>query len=231
MREREFCALETSLACFRISLPKELRGVIGSTEHTAVAQLQTLIHMSEILLHHAAMVDPSSSNPQSQQSYNYMSPDVSFSQQWNMQNNPTWPTSSGTGPSTHMGEDSHHFNLCLAAAQGILSTIRETLDLEDTGPYNPFVAPAYYVCCRILCIQWFETQDPQIKADIDLIILVIDRIGELWGGVARKYKDLILYDLERDPTLSASTKFLNGLGYLGPECAPAYVGADPELPF
>lgn len=226
IREKEFHSLETSLTCFRVGLPKELRNVIGSSDHTAVAQLQTMIHASAILLHHNSMVEPAPSDSPSQQAYSFGSPE-SFSQGW-MQSNLSWSPRSIPSPG-QIYDDSQSFALCLSAAEGILSTIKATFDLADTGPYNPFVTPAYFLCARILCIRWLETRNPQIRADIDLIIMVIDRISELWGGIAGKYKDLILLDLERDPATVPSLKYINGSAYLGPECAPAYIGLDPEL--
>jgi len=223
-REREFRSLKTSLACFRAAIPLELRSVIESTEHTAVAQLQTLLQCSVILLHHGSMAKPAASIPTVLQSYPYRPPAGPFPQGYNT---PSFSTSAWN-PNIGMREESQSFALCQSAVQGILSTIKETIDLAETGPYNPFVTPAYFICARILCIRWLETRDPQAKEDIDLILLMIDRISELWGGVAGKYKELIQWDLQRDPTTVSLIKYLEGGAYIGPECAPAYVGINPD---
>lgn len=226
IREKEFRSLETSLTCFRVVLPPELQSVIGSTEHTTVAQLQTLLQCSIILLHHGSMVNPAVSTPVDLQSYRYEPPAKSFPQNWN-HNTPSLSTSTWS-PNTSMGEESQSFALCLSAVQDILSIIKETIDLADTGPYNPFVTPAYFICARILCIRWLESRDPQARADIDLILLIIDRISELWGGVASKYKELIQWDLQRDPETVASLKYLESGAYIGSEYAPAYVGINTD---
>ena len=226
VREKEFRSLETSLTCFQVALPPELRSVIGSTEHTAVAQLQALLQCSVILLHHGSMVNPATSTPDVLQSCHYGPPVESFSQGWSHSTRDS--STSAWSPNTGMREESQSFALCLSAVQGILSIIKETIDLAETGPYNPLMTPVYFISARILCIQWLETRDPQARADIDLILLMIDKISELWGGVAGKYKELIQWDLQRDPATVPSLKYLEGGAYIGPECAPVYIGINPD---
>jgi len=225
-REKEFLSLEASLSCFQVALPPEMRSVVGSTEHTAVAQLQALLQCSVILLHHGSMVNPVTPTPAVLQRYPHEPPAESFSPGWS--HNTPGLSSSTWNPNTGMREESQSFALCLSAVQGILSIIKETIDLAETGPYNPLMTPTYFICARILCIQWLETRDPQARADIDLILLMIDRISELWGGVAGKYKELIQWDLQRDPATVPSLKYLEAGGYIGSEYAPVYIGTNPD---
>ena len=218
-RDKEFHSLDTALSCFRGALLTEIWNSIGSSDHTAISQLQTMTHACTILLHHPAVGRSGNVHTPSQSSFGASS--GSSPQSWVGESSP-WMHTPASSSARQSGEENDSFLLCLTAAQGILSTIKTTPDLA-TGPFNPFVTQAYFVCARILVIRWLENHDPAIRADIDLIILVIDRISELWGGVASKYRLSIESDLARDPRTLGSIKN-NGGDYLGDVCAPAYVG-------
>jgi hypothetical protein len=64
---------------------------------------------------------------------------------------------------------------------------------------NPFITPSFFLSARILTVRWLETgRDKAVRAEIELILGVFERLKEIWPEVAGKYRDLILADLNRE---------------------------------
>ncbi|RPA97602.1 hypothetical protein L873DRAFT_1771169 [Choiromyces venosus 120613-1] len=183
----EFESLETTLARFRLSLPRKYRNIVGlsPSEVTHVTQLQILLHVCTILLHH--------------------------------------PTPA--------------FTRCVSAVNNILFILKAHINSPPPCPptrspvvidvlQNPFITPSLFLSARILAVRWLETgRDKGVRAEIELILGVFDRIKEVWPDVAGKYRCLVLADLARDGNGLGCIKSGVG-GYMGKECAAAYVGAE-----
>jgi hypothetical protein len=91
---------------------------------------------------------------------------------------------------------------------------------------NPFITPSLFLSARILAVRWLETgRDKGVRAKIELILGVFDRIKEVWPDVASKYRCLVLADMARDGNGLGGIRG-GGSGFMGKECAPACVGPD-----
>jgi DNA-directed RNA polymerase subunit N (RpoN/RPB10) len=83
---------------------------------------------------------------------------------------------------------------------------------------NPFLATALFLCGRFIAITWHDEQEHSDRDDIDLILLLVDRIGEVWEPLAKKFRKAILRDLMMDR--DEARRMLVGTGcYSSVECA------------
>lgn len=103
----------------------------------------------------------------------------------------------GQGHGRPSSEESSGFLRCVNATHSVLRMIKATANVSLQSLTNPFLMPTYFLCCRFLTIGWLETRDQALRNDIDLILLILDRVGEIHSGLARKYRTSILTDLNR----------------------------------
>ncbi|KAG0124843.1 hypothetical protein HOY82DRAFT_173303 [Tuber indicum] len=219
----DFESLETTLARFRLSLPRRYRSIVelSPSEVTHVTQLQILLHVCTILLYHPTVPVPTS------------------------------PLSSSSDGQLHQhrgqspGSSSIHdlppaepaFTRCVSAVNNILSILRTHINspppCSPTGSLvvidvlqNPFITPSLFLSARILAVRWLETgRDKGVRAKIELILGVFDRIKEVWPDVASKYRCLVLADMARDGNGLGGIRG-GGSGFMGKECAAACIGPD-----
>ncbi|PWW75566.1 hypothetical protein C7212DRAFT_204507, partial [Tuber magnatum] len=219
----EFESLDITLARFRLSLPRKYRSIVelSPTEVTHVTQLQILLHVCTILLYHPTVPVPTS-------------PLSSSSDGPPHQNRGQSPGSS----SIHdLSPAEPPFTRCVSAVGNILSILKTHINspppCSPTGSpvvidvlQNPFITPSLFLSARILAVRWLETgRDKGVRAKIELILGVFDRIKEVWPDLASKYRCLVLADMDRNGNGLGSTRS-GASGYMSKEYATAYVGAD-----
>ncbi|KAI9848272.1 MAG: hypothetical protein M1837_000536 [Sclerophora amabilis] len=197
-RSNEFDELVAQLTRFSVSLPPKYTSLLGTSkaEGGMLLWLNFLLHSCFVLLHHPTVSESSSSSSLS---------------------NVRSPTSVSPG-SVPNGAQSSEFLRCLAAVKNIIALINDAAIISSESLLNPFFAPIYAVCARILVVHFLETGDQTSRSNIDLLLLVLDRMP--WTAMVNKYKNTTLRDLTRDPRSVNHIKISNG-NYLEPECAPA----------
>lgn len=136
----QFDALETTLARFRLSLPRQYRSIanLPSSELTHVAQLNLLLHVCTILLH-----EPGSEAAQ-------------------------------------------------AAVGNIMAGLKMLVNCatEEGGALaNPFLCGVLFVAGRMLAVGCREGRGG--RAEVDLVLEVLERGREWWPGLAGRYRDVV----------------------------------------
>lgn len=209
---QEFESLETTLARFRLSLPRKYRGIVGlnAKDVTHVTQLNLLLHVCTILLHHPTVpVYP----PQQDRPDNRESPSSSSAIDEGLVEPPA-------------------FIRCLGAVSNILGLLKTVINAAEPSSalvdidalQNPFITSALFLSARILTVRWLENgKDKATRAEIDLVLAVFERLKECWPELAGRYKELVMCDLRRERESVGGIKSGAG-GYMGNECAPIYVG-------
>lgn len=210
---QEFESLETTLARFRLSLPRKYRGIVGldSKDVTHVTQLNLLLHVCTILLHHPTVPI---GTPQPDR------PDI--------RDSPTSSSAADDGGSTEPA-----FSRCVSAVGNILGLLKTVINtasepstslVDIDALQNPFITSALFLSARILTVRWLENgRDKTVRAEIDLVLAVFERLKECWPELAGKFKGLVLCDLRRERESLGGLKSGNG-GYMNKDCAPIYIG-------
>lgn len=206
----EFESLETALARFRLSLPRKYRGIVGLNpkDVTHVTQLNLLLHVCTILLHHPTVpiYSPQQERPDTRES----------------------PSSSSAIEDD--STESPGFVRCLSAVNNILNLLKTVINAAEPSSLididalqNPFITSALFLSARILTVRWLENgRDKATRAEIDLILAVFERLKECWPELAGRYKELVMCDLRRERESANGMKSGAG-GYMGKECTPIYI--------
>ena len=127
-------------------------------------------------------------------------------------------TSAQNSPSPDEGKNDPNFQHCLRAARQFLSVVKRAVSQSVDVLANPFLATALFLCGRFISITWHEEQEHSDRDDIDFILLLVDRIGEVWKPLAKKFRKGILRDLMIDR--DEARRMWVGTGcYLSIECA------------
>lgn len=209
---QEFESLETTLARFRLSLPRKYRSIVGLNpkDITHVTQLNLLLHVCTILLHHPTVPV----YPQQQDSLD---------------------TRESPSSSSAIEDDSVEppaFVRCLSAVNNILNLLKTVINAVEPSTslvdidalQNPFITSALFLSARILTVRWLENgRDKATRAEIDLVLAVFERLKECWPELAGRYKELVMCDLRRERESANGMKSGAG-GYMGKESAPIYIG-------
>lgn len=127
-------------------------------------------------------------------------------------------TSSQNSPSQDKGNNDPNFQHSLRAARQFLSVVKRAVSQSVDVLANPLLPTALFLCGRFISITWHEEQDNSDRDDIDVILLLMDRIGEVWEPLAKKFRKGILRDLMMDR--DEARRMWVGTGcYLSVECA------------
>ena len=127
-------------------------------------------------------------------------------------------TSAHNGLSQDKVKNDPNFQHCLRAARHFLSVVKHALSKSVDVLANPLLATALFLCGRFISITWHEEQENSDRDDIDFILLLMDRIGEVWQPLARKFRKGVLRDLMMDRD-EASRMWVGTGCYLSVECA------------
>ncbi|KAI9803988.1 MAG: hypothetical protein M1833_000269 [Piccolia ochrophora] len=132
------------------------------------------------------------------------------------------PTAAAPPATSALGQnfasETPSFLRCLNAMRNTMTVIKETVNISLTALLNPFLVPNYFLCCRFLAIRWLERREAAVRNDIDIILMLFDRVAEVWGPLAAKYRTSILHDLGKSAEEAKQMRIGTG-NYLGPECA------------
>ena len=111
---------------------------------------------------------------------------------------------------------------CLNAMHNTVMVIKETAGRCIDALCNPFLIPAYFLCCRFLAIGWHERKDPAFRQNVYLMLLLIDRVGLVWCPLASKFKFKfsMVSDLNKDVEQVQAMRVGTG-NYFGSECKPS----------
>ncbi|MCJ1436468.1 hypothetical protein MMC27_005847 [Xylographa pallens] len=96
------------------------------------------------------------------------------------------------------GSDPPGFLRCWGSVQTLLRIINQTAPLSIAPLLNPFLGAAYFLCGRFLTIRLVETQLTCYRSDLDLILMLLEKMGEKWPSLAEKWKRTIELDLAKD---------------------------------
>ncbi|MCJ1378609.1 hypothetical protein MMC17_001708 [Xylographa soralifera] len=115
------------------------------------------------------------------------------------------------------GSDPPGFLRCWGSVQTILRIINQTATLSVTPLLNPLLGPTYFLCGRILAIRWVETQLACHRSDLDLILMLLEKMGEKWPSLAEKWRRTIELDLAKEKRDVLAMKVGTG-NYMEPTC-------------
>ncbi len=114
--------------------------------------------------------------------------------------------------------DNSGFPYCLDAMRHILDTLRNLAKRSSDAVSNPFLVTAYFLCCRFLSISWHEHRNQSDREDIDFVLMLVDRVGEKWPPLAKKFRKGIMRDLAKNPEEARRMRVGTG-SYLDVECS------------
>jgi hypothetical protein len=120
-----------------------------------------------------------------------------------------------------MAEDAGNtcgFERCVGAMRQILRSIKRAASKTPESIVNPFLVTPYFLCCRFLCISWRDHQRQVDHDDIESVLMLLDRLGERWAPLAKKFRKGIMRDLGRDADQMQRMRVGTGC-YLDVECA------------
>lgn len=121
------------------------------------------------------------------------------------------PTSSiprsGSAPEGQLDDiPPSRFGYCVAAAQNMVQQIRDISRVSIDPLLNPHLALPFYLCSRILVVEWLETKDDALRLDIDVLITLLDRFEESFPTLGGKYKKILAWDLSKSVEAAAIMK-------------------------
>lgn len=115
-------------------------------------------------------------------------------------------------------ETSRPFQLCFDSMRRIVDVTKRTNRISPQAVGNPFLVTSYFLCCRFLIINWYEYQTQSDRDDVDFILMLVNRIGNRWPKLAKKFSKGIMADLGK--TGEEARKMRIGTGsYLDVGCA------------
>jgi hypothetical protein len=110
------------------------------------------------------------------------------------------------------------FERCLGAMRQILGSIKLAARKSPESLVNPFLVTPYFLCCRFLCISWHDHQRQPDHDDIESVLILLDRLGERWPPLAKKFRKGIMRDLGKNAGQVQRMRVGTGC-YLDVECA------------
>lgn len=117
------------------------------------------------------------------------------------------------------GLDSGTWQQCLATARDTAQLIREASRISTDLFMNPWLAAPIFTCARILSIEYLSPSSSEsgessygraaIRTDLEVMLLIFDRLDEAFGGIMNKFRTGLLYHLHQDKQSIQGVK-LNG---------------------
>ena len=101
---------------------------------------------------------------------------------------------------------------CVVAARNTVLSIREVSRVSTDLMMNPYLAASIFTCARVLAIEYIlssptsdtsntdqEAQRRQeLREDLEIMVLIFERLCETFGGVLEKFRVGLLYQLRLD---------------------------------
>ncbi|KAF2118153.1 fungal-specific transcription factor domain-containing protein [Lophiotrema nucula] len=98
---------------------------------------------------------------------------------------------------TDPDESREQFSRAVIAAKNTMSVVKDASRISTDLLLNSHIAASLYIASAVLIIQWKLTGDQSLKADIDLVGLIFDRVYEVFTFPGLKFKLALLHDMER----------------------------------
>jgi hypothetical protein len=90
-----------------------------------------------------------------------------------------------------------HFTLAVTAARNTAQIVKDASRVSIDLLLSAHIGSSLYVAASVLVIQWRLTQDDSLKAEIDLVGLVFERMDEVFSFLGLKFKIALQHDLNR----------------------------------
>ncbi|GME66398.1 f-actin capping protein beta subunit [Neofusicoccum parvum] len=90
------------------------------------------------------------------------------------------------------------FEYCVSAARNMARLIQEATRISIDALINPHIGSSLYVCGKILILHTHLTKSDEVRTDIDMFLLLCDRIADVYPTLGTKFKNGMRYDLKQD---------------------------------
>jgi hypothetical protein len=108
--------------------------------------------------------------------------------------------------------DEDDFAHCVAAARNVVHLVKDVSRISVELLLNPHIAPMVYLAARMLILEWTNTRDEASRSDINILLLVFDRLGDTFAALGGKFRRGILRDLDLDPAAAWKIKAAGSRG-------------------
>ncbi|KAH7025387.1 fungal-specific transcription factor domain-containing protein, partial [Macrophomina phaseolina] len=102
-------------------------------------------------------------------------------------------------PETSEPDSSTSFEYCVSAARKMVRLVQDCTKFSVSAAINPLAVSSLYGCARILCFDYHETKNKETKTSIELLLLLFDRIGEVYPTLGAKYRKGVHFELSQTP--------------------------------
>lgn len=197
---REFQQLDTELSRFKLSLPRAMTMMRTSSVKEAIHifWLNAVLGILVILLHHR--------------------PETAAYKPLQMAS-----PAGALDPETSRVDD---FEYCIAAATNLSRMVQEATKISIDALINPHVGSSLYGCGRTLALHYSETKNEEIKSDIDMYLLLFDRIADLYPVLGTKFRNGMTFTLAQTSEAIRKMKSDGARGMLT-RCGD-WAGANPQ---
>ena len=197
--ESEFKALDTDLIRVRLSIPRSASFLPTATadNQSHVVWLNAVTNSCAILLHN-------SFNPLPRPSQTTLN----------------GSSTSSFEPTSGLGEHLIHWSHCLTAARNTVGLVKDASRVSMEMLLNPHISRFFYLSGRIITLEYLEskfasnsqqlnnsqqsiglqdrTSHQSLRTEIDFLLLLFDRLTEVFREVGAKLKASLLRDLDQD---------------------------------
>lgn len=167
---REFQHLDTELSRFTLSLPRTATALRSSSAEDVFQVIWLNAILSTIVI------------------LLHHRPETSEVQL------PLSPPTDGSQP-----DSSTSFEYCVSAARKMVRLVQDCTKFSVSAAINPLAVSSLYGCARILCFDYHETKNKETKTSIELLLLLFDRIGEVYPTLGAKYRKGVHFELSQTP--------------------------------
>ncbi|KAL0257524.1 F-actin-capping protein subunit beta [Diplodia seriata] len=200
----EFQQLDTELSRFKLSLPRTTTTIRSSSsvkEATHAFWLNAITSILIILLHHRP--EKAARKP------------------------PQPPLAIQTPVSESHGSI-EGFEYCIAATENLSRMIQDATRISIDSLINPHIGSSLYGCGRTLALHYAasERKSEKVRSDVDMYLLVFDRIADVYPTLATKFGNGMRYTLAQAPEAAYEMKADGARGMLT-KCGD-WAGSDPQ---
>ncbi|KAK3360413.1 fungal-specific transcription factor domain-containing protein [Lasiosphaeria hispida] len=111
---------------------------------------------------------------------------------------------------------------CVAAAHNTALLVREACRVSTDLLMNPHVSAPIFTCSRILVVEYLlssakgqrQQRSPALRSDLEVMMLMFDRLHEVYGGVFQKFRVGLLYHLHQEEYCVRAVKACGSRGLL-----------------
>ncbi|KAK2762206.1 hypothetical protein FQN54_001215 [Arachnomyces sp. PD_36] len=210
--ESEFRSLEADLIRLRLSIPRCISSVPSGPTNTSkqAVWLNVMVNTSTILLH-------SRSKPRGTE--------APINDQETRDDSGVADASQET---KDLSEKKMQWSYCLAAAHSTVDIVKNASRVSLEILLNPHTPVAFYFAGRVLALEYVDTKssgssDSQqqqekcqsLRTEIDFLLLLFDRITEVFHALGTKFKSGLLFDLGQDVETARRIKTEGIRAFLG----------------